>query len=110
MIIRSENYGRRIFWEAGSQNESLLYSEPNVFCLFGNSTDKQIQKIKEGFNNNPETINNSTETSPSKRILDCVASYSKVSDGIKLAKDIGIEKMMQECKHFREWIDKIRGL
>jgi len=87
--------------------ESLLYSEPNVFCSIGNSVGKQIQRIKEDFNNNPERINNSRETSPSKRILNCVADYSKLTDGIKLAKEIGIEKMMQECKHFKEWIEKL---
>ncbi|GBU23610.1 hypothetical protein R83H12_00226 [Fibrobacteria bacterium R8-3-H12] len=87
--------------------ESLLYSEPNVFSSFGNSIDKQIQEVKENFNNNPETINNSKETSPSKRILNCVANYSKITDGTKLAKEIGIEKMMQECKHFKEWIEKL---
>jgi len=87
--------------------ESLLYSEPNVFCSIGNSVDKQIQKIKEEFNNNPEMINNSKETSPSKRILNYITDYSKLTDGIKLAKEIGIERMMQECKHFKEWIEKL---
>ena len=89
--------------------ESLLYSEPNVFCSFGNSVDRQIKEIKENFNNNPEKINDSKETSPSKRILGCIADYSKISDGTKLAKEIGIEKMMQECKHFKEWIERLGG-
>ncbi len=55
----------------------------------------------------PEHINNSPTTAPSKRIGSVINSYTKVRQGIIVAKKIGIDKMMSECKHFEAWIKKI---
>ena len=40
----------------------------------------------------PEQINSGGKTAPSKRILEIYPSYQKVSDGILIACNIGIEK------------------
>ena len=44
---------------------------------------------------------------PSKRILDLCPSYSKVVDGVIIARDIGLAKIIDECLHFRQWIEKL---
>ena len=58
----------------------------------------------------PEHINNSVNTAPSKRIESVISDYTKVRQGIIVAKNIGINKMLSECKHFADWIDKIKSL
>ena len=86
--------------------EALLFSFPDSFSLAEKSMVPLIKKIKDDFSN-PEFINNSAKTAPSKRIYACYPRYSKTRDGIIIAKDIGIQRMLAECKHFKEWIEWI---
>ena len=87
--------------------EALLFSEPQGFEHIANDRIvKQLQVIRNSAET-PEHINNSAETAPSKRIQNVVNGYSKVRQGIIVAKYIGIDKMMSECKHFSAWINKI---
>jgi hypothetical protein len=57
----------------------------------------------------PEHVNNSEQTSPSKRILQVFPEYQKVTDGTMVAKSIGIEKMLEKCPHFACWIKKLQS-
>ena len=87
--------------------EALLFSEPQAFEHIANDkVVRQLQAIRNSVDT-PEHINNSAATAPSKRIQNVVNGYSKVRQGIIVAKYIGIDKMMSECKHFSAWIDKI---
>ena len=88
--------------------ETLLYSYPKAFLLIEKeSVVEAIQKIRDEFPT-PEHINNSVETAPSKRILHLIPNYSKTRQGVMIAKNIGIDQIMAECKHFAAWIDKIK--
>lgn len=69
----------------------------------------ELHKIRDSFES-PEHINNSYETTPSKRLKSIYPSYDKVSFGSFILKDIGIEKLQQECKHFRQWLTTISNL
>ena len=87
--------------------EALLFSEPQAFeHITNDKAVKQLQAIRNSAET-PEHINNSVETAPSKRIASVVDNYSKVRQGIIVAKHIGIDKMLSECKHFSAWINKI---
>ena len=87
--------------------EALLFSEPQAFEHIANDrVVRQLQAIRNSAET-PEHINNSAETAPSKRIQNVVNGYSKVRQGIIVAKYIGIDKIMSECKHFSAWINKI---
>ena len=87
--------------------EALLFSEPQAFeHIASDRVVRQLQAIRNSAET-PEHINNSAETAPSKRIQNVVNGYSKVRQGIIVAKHIGIDKMMSECKHFSAWINKI---
>ena len=87
--------------------EALLFSEPQAFEHIANDrVVRQLQAIRNSAET-PEHINNSAETAPSKRIQNVVNGYSKVRQGIIVAKYIGIDKMMSECRHFSAWINKI---
>ena len=87
--------------------EALLFSEPQAFEHIANDkVVRQLQAIRNSVDT-PEHINNSAATAPSKRIRNVVNGYSKVRQGIIVAKYIGIDKMMSECKYFSAWINKI---
>jgi len=87
--------------------EALLFSYPDSFLLAEKTMVPAIKKIKAEFSN-PELIDNSPESAPSKRIEACYPRYSKKRDGIIVAKDVGIQKMLKECPHFKEWIEQIK--
>ena len=90
--------------------EGLLFSEPQAFSTIAN--DKAVEKLQamRASAETPEHINNSVSTAPSKRIESVISDYTKVRQGIIVAKNIGINKMLSECKHFADWIDKIKSL
>lgn len=58
---------------------------------------------------NPEDINNSPETAPSKRILKAFpkGTYSKTEHGPIIAEQIGIEAIRNACPQFNAWLSTI---
>jgi hypothetical protein len=91
--------------------EGLLFSDP---AAFANGIDQPIlanhlRAIRQGFPT-PEDINDSPNTAPSKRVLHLCPSYSKVLDGTRAARTVGIDTMRRECPHFREWVERLEAL
>ena len=92
--------------------EALLFSDISKFELhknWNNKAEKQLQRICDAFKT-PEDINDSAQTAPSKRLDDIFPGYSKISDGLLIAKDIGLAKIRQKCRLFDEWIDQLEKL
>lgn len=90
--------------------EGLLFSDPQSFEVITNNKNvAKLQAIRDKAAT-PEHINNSVNTAPSKRIEGVISDYTKVRQGIIVAKKIGIDKMISECKHFAAWISKIQNL
>lgn len=63
---------------------------------------------------NPELINNSPDTAPSKRIIRAIEgnrkqyyNYNKPVTGKAITKIIGIDRLRAQCRHFDEWIEKL---
>ena len=85
--------------------EGLLFSCPtsmeNVLKEKG-IKDWAVEILKE-FNNDPEAINNSTETAPSKR-LGARTGYLKTTHGPNIASEIGIDKIREMCNGFDAWV------
>ena len=87
--------------------EGILFSSPKSFALIADTNVvESIQKIRDSYPT-PEHINNSPETAPSKRIQSLISNYAKIKDGTLLSKDMGIDIIMDQCPHFREWIQGI---
>ena len=87
--------------------EGLLFSHVSAFESIAD--DKQLaalKNIREKFET-PEHINDSFDTAPSKRIEKIIPGYSKVTDGTKVAQQIGIAKISSECRHFEKWMTKL---
>lgn len=58
-------------------------------------------------------INNSPDTAPSKRIIAALAQdyhYNKVQSGAAITSVIGIENLLDNCQHFKEWIENIKRI
>ena len=62
------------------------------------------------FDHNPELINEGKDTAPSKRILDLIPEYDKVSVGPAIVGIEGVEALKAACSHFNSWIEKLVSL
>lgn len=91
--------------------EALLFSCPECFeyCGLDDRAINYLKNIVEDFDT-PEHINNNPNTAPSKRILALYGGYSKPIDGYNIAKNIGLNRMRSECRHFDAWIRKLESL
>ena len=91
--------------------ESLLFSKPEAFsyCGLPESDISELRKIRDSYTS-PEDINDGADTAPSKRILKLCPSFGKVIHGVAIAENIGIDKIMSECEHFRCWVEKIMSI
>ncbi len=91
--------------------EGLLFSETTAFSKWFDDIEviNRLTIIKNEFPT-PEHINDSRETSPSKRILKICNTYDKVLHGSLISLDIGLETIRQKCPLFNAWIQKLEKL
>jgi hypothetical protein len=94
--------------------EGLLFADTTLaeelLSLYNNLEPGCLEKIKKGCADNPELINDGIETAPSKRILSLCPGYDKVDDGVLILKDIGLQKLRSECRHFAEWLSSLEQI
>lgn len=96
--------------------ETLMFSDPEYFQdYFGDDrVTLEMKKIIEAFQDDIESINDSPQTAPSKRmeaLFDRMGEpYDKVFHGEGIASDIGLDIIRNRAKRFNEWIDKIIAL
>jgi hypothetical protein len=89
--------------------EALVFSSTEGFKALYDDDEmnyKGICKVVKEFPN-PEDINNSPATAPSKRMKNLIDRYDKVVDGVNLIEFTGIKTILEKCPHFKEWIDAI---
>jgi AAA15 family ATPase/GTPase len=99
--------------------ESLLFSDSEILAKNLYTKKDKVDKILAEFDNDPERINNSFNTKPSKRIgelynkkIDSPHSttyYKKVEHGILIAKKIGSPKIVDRCSLFSNWMQEIKS-
>ena len=88
--------------------EALLFSDIQKLELEYPDKQREIaQLVDDVIGLKPEEINSKPETAPSKRILSRIPSYDKVTSGLNITKEIGVEKLRRECPHFDSWIRAI---
>jgi hypothetical protein len=84
--------------------EAFLFADPSKIVKHYNTEDKlpEFLSILSTFKDQPELINDSIETAPSKRIINIFPQYEfgKTSDGVVIAKNIGIDTIRNKCKRF----------
>lgn len=94
--------------------ETLLFCDPRQLSAefdVAESDVKNLVDVAEHFGN-PELINDSPHTAPSKRIIAAIPEYkgSKVSSGPIVAQQIGLPRLRTNCRHFGQWIDRLESL
>lgn len=91
--------------------EGLLFTSPEAIAmhLSGDKLMSWAQAILSQFNNSPEDINDSTETAPSKRLIQ-KTNYRKTTHGPNIAEEIGIDVLREKCVGFDEWLVRLESL
>lgn len=91
--------------------ESLLFSSPcsMVDVLQQTNLLEEFEKILFKYKN-PEDINDSPQTAPSKRIQFLYKEYDKPLHPILIAEKIGLNMIRQKCPLFNSWIEKLELL
>lgn len=101
---------RYIPYLAVHEFEALLFSDAEILAAKLSVNPIEIQHVLNACGE-PEAINNSPMTAPSKR-LDAWShgKFKKTSTGIAIARDIGVSAMRQKCPIFNAWLDKLEQL
>ena len=94
--------------------EALLFSEPEQLVAQFTDRQSEINNLRAVADQagNPELINESPDSAPSKRIIAEIPEYGgrKASAGPIVAERIGLGNLRAKCRHFSEWIDRLEGL
>lgn len=105
------NDGRFIPYIQLHEFEALIFSDPQKLSVAYLESQHGIDNlIKLSQKEQPEEINESFETAPSKRIMAQIAGYDKVYAGYTITEAIGLEKIRDRCQHFNEWLTKLENL
>ena len=94
--------------------EGLLFSSPcSIASVLNDSNlDSWATNILQQFNNNPEDINDSPNTAPSKRLENQLPAfyYRKSVHSLRIAKLAGLNKLRTACPGFHAWVEQIEQL
>ena len=88
--------------------EALLFSDCASFAqsIGEPQITTELQSVLDQFGD-PEEINDSQATAPSKRILGMVPRYDKVAMGTIAILDIGLESIRHQCRNFDCWLNRL---
>ena len=91
--------------------EGLLFSDPVAFAVGIRQPHltRSFTAVRQAYST-PEDINDKPNTAPSKQVLAIYPAYNKVLDGPLGAGSVGIDRMRQECPHFRSWLERLEAL
>ena len=88
--------------------EALLFSNCDAFArsIEMPAVAPQLQHVLDSFGD-PEAIDDSRETAPSKRIRKLVPTYDKVAMGSTAIQEIGLDTIRDRCGNFDRWLTRL---
>lgn len=93
--------------------EGLLFNEINIFHEQIPKKDLvgliELNQTFQGYEN-PEMINDSKTTAPSKRLERIILGYNKIVYGDILAESIGLHKIRNKSPRFNNWISILEAI
>jgi hypothetical protein len=90
--------------------EALLFSDAQVMSEKLNVEIAAFNAVLRAAAGNPEAINDSPVTAPSKRLENMTSDrYRKVLHGNMISEAIGIAVIREKCRHFDAWLTRIEG-
>ena len=100
-FIQLHEFEALIYCDLGQLQQRIAGSEAGIAAL-----RREVRDLE------PEEINESEATAPSKRIIRHVPVYewNKVRVGAPAAAAIGLPALRTKCPHFGEWISKLERL
>ena len=103
--------GRFVPFVTMHEFEALLFSDCERFGVGIGRPDlaRGFERIRGAFDN-PEAIDDSPETAPSRRVATLMPAYQKPLHGTLAALEVGLETMRAECPHFAAWLDRLEAL
>lgn len=104
------NFDKRRFIPYVSMHEfeALLFSDCKRFAesVGHPSIADKMEAILAQFGD-PEAIDDSQQTAPSKRILELVQGYRKVAMGATAIQNIGLADIRRQCANFDNWLRRL---
>lgn len=110
--VKSYSRSRLIPYVQMYEFEGLLFSSPEAIennIPPHRGLSDWARRVVEEFGGNPETINDSEHSAPSKR-LSSKARYIKTVHGPDIAGEIGLEVLREKSRGFRKWLSELEGL
>lgn len=91
--------------------EGLLFSSPAAIenTLQQSGLRKWANGVLQECEGDPEKINDSPQTAPSKRLLK-KTNYLKTVHGPDIAKEIGLDVLRKKCTGFGDWLSQVEAL
>lgn len=92
--------------------EAFIMVDPNRLIIMYPDSKTGIDRLKKDIGSTePEEINESPKSAPSKRIIKYIPNYEgqKAQVGPLVAEEIGLTNLRAKCKHFNEWITRLEG-
>ncbi len=91
--------------------EALVFSSIEAIkSLYSNEDAKfnELEQIIAAYPN-PEDINDSPRTAPSKRLKNSqlIIGYNKVNDGIMIIEEAGIDTVLRKCPRLNNWVETL---
>lgn len=92
--------------------EALLFASPEAIEIeIGQAgLAAWAQRVLQAFGGNPERINDSQQTAPSKRLARKTGSYLKSVHAPNIVKEIGFSALRQHCAGFGKWVTDLESL
>ncbi len=104
-------HGRILPYVQMYEFEGLLFSSPDAIA--NNLGDPELvawaESILRQFGNDPERINDSPQTAPSKRLAS-ETNYIKTVHGPNICKETGLDELRQKCTGFNAWLTSLEAL
>jgi hypothetical protein len=110
LLLGTRGSDRRFIpYVAMHEIEALLFSEPHILAEQLSVPQAKIDKIITECGE-PENIDDSPDTAPSRRLEGLSGRFKKTSSGIAIAKAIGLTKMRASCPVFNRWLTTVENL
>ena len=99
--IQLHEFEALLFCDISKLNKDYPNSKKEIF---------ELTQVITKYKGNPELINSSEATAPSKRIIRALNGkyhYNKPKSGVAATKAIGLDELRSKCSHFDSWLTKI---
>lgn len=91
--------------------EALVFSSLDAIKSLYSNEDAKFNELEQiiAAHPNPEDINDSPQTAPSKRLKNdqLIRGYNKVNDGIMIIEEAGIDTVLNKCPRFNSWVQTL---